>query len=98
MTNYEKFEEPVPKYIEVEYSTGVSIDLEDLGINHKNVKTWYIKWHCLHIQDLDDNWKEYDLDCYTIYQDMDMKRPIRTDVYSDDWEPAILGEQNVSGS
>ena len=36
-------EEAIPKIIEVSYTQHTNADLEELGIDHKQVKDWYIK-------------------------------------------------------
>ena len=81
-------EEAIPKVIEVSYTQHTNADLEELGIDHKQVKDWYIKWHCLHIEDLEGNWQEYQLD--DLY-DMDMQRPFSAKVFDKDVNHAVLG-------
>ena len=84
-------EEATPRFIEVEYACHVDVDLEELGIDHKQVNNWYIKWHCLHIEDLEGNWQEYGLGDVS---DPDWKHPESAWVFDEDYNLSVLGRHH----
>jgi hypothetical protein len=73
-----------PKYITGEYATEFYIDIDELEIEEKNVKDWYIKWHCLHVLDNDGVWTEHSIDELSL-EELDIKRPSRLLVVDADW-------------
>jgi len=73
-----------PKYITGEYATEFYIDIDELEIEEKNVKDWYIKWHQLHVQDNDGVWTEHSIDELSL-EELDIKRPSRLLVVDADW-------------
>ena len=87
-----------PKYIEGEYASNFYIDIDELGIKEETIKTWYIKWHTLHVQDTNEVWTEHELD-FELIGDIDTKHPSRLKVLDEDWsdsESPAWGVKNSS--
>jgi len=78
-----------PRYLECIYESPINFDLEELGIDWKNVEDYYIKYGTLYVEFKDGSSEQHEGE----QGETDWKWAAREGIFTEDWDLVKVNDE-----